>query len=127
MEGPAFSTRAESRLYRSWNASIIGMTGLPEAKLAREAELHYAMIAQSTDYDCWRESDEAVTAEMVMGNVARNIHTVRKSLLALIPTIPASGNCGCDAALSTAIQTAPDAISPEAVKQLGLIYQKYAK
>jgi 5'-methylthioadenosine phosphorylase len=127
MEGPAFSTRAESNLYRSWNASIIGMTGLPEAKLAREAELHYAMIAQSTDYDCWRESEEAVSAEMVMGNVARNIHTVRQSLLALIPTIPARGSCGCDAALATAIQTAPDAISPAAVKQLGLIYQKYAK
>ena len=93
MEGPAFSTRAESNLYRSWGASIIGMTALPEAKLAREAELHYAMIAQSTDYDCWRESEEAVSAEMVMGNVARNIDTVRRSLLALIPTIPQQGDC----------------------------------
>jgi 5'-methylthioadenosine phosphorylase len=100
MEGPAFSTRAESHLYRSWGASIIGMTALPEAKLAREAELHYAMIAQSTDYDCWRESEEAVTAEMVMGNVARNINTVRRSLLALIPTIPPKGDCGCATALA---------------------------
>lgn len=127
MEGPAFSTRAESNLYRSWGASVIGMTGLPEAKLAREAEMHYAMIAQSTDYDCWRESEEAVSAEMVMGNVARNIDTVRKSLLALIPTIPQQGDALCADALSTAIQTAPDAISPEAAAHLGIIFERYAK
>jgi 5'-methylthioadenosine phosphorylase len=127
MEGPAFSTRAESRLYRSWDASVIGMTGLPEAKLAREAELHYAMIAQSTDYDCWRETGEAVSAEMVMGNVARNIETVRRSLVELIPTIPGGATCGCDAALASAIQTSPDAILPDVAKQLGLIYKKYVK
>ena len=127
MEGPAFSTRAESNLYRSWGASIIGMTALPEAKLAREAELHYAMIAQSTDYDCWRESEEAVSAEMVMGNVARNIETVRRSLRALIPTIPARGECPCPDALSMAIQTAPDAISLDAVRKLGLIYDRYVR
>jgi 5'-methylthioadenosine phosphorylase len=127
MEGPAFSTRAESNLYRSWGASVIGMTALPEAKLAREAELHYAMIAQSTDYDCWRESEEAVTAEMVMGNVARNIDTVRRSLLALIPTIPAQGACACTSALASAIQTAPEAIDPAVAAQLGLIYQKYRR
>lgn len=127
MEGPAFSTRAESHLYRSWGASIIGMTALPEAKLAREAELHYAMIAQSTDYDCWRESGEAVSAAMVMATVARNVETVRRTLLALIATIPQQGDCGCADALGPAIQTAPDAISPDAAKQLGLIYQRYAK
>lgn len=126
MEGPAFSTRAESRLYRSWGASVIGMTAVPEAKLAREAELHYAMIAQSTDYDCWRESGEAVTADMVVANVARNISTVRKSLLALIPTIPDKANCACDRTLESAIQTAREAISPDAAARLGLIYQKYA-
>ena len=127
MEGPAFSTRAESNLYRSWGASVIGMTALPEAKLAREAELHYAMIAQSTDYDCWRESEEAVSAEMVMGNVARNIDTVRKALLALIPAIPKQGDALCANALSTAIQTSPDAISPEAAAHLGIIFERYAK
>jgi 5'-methylthioadenosine phosphorylase len=127
MEGPAFSTRAESHMYRSWGASIIGMTALPEAKLAREAELHYAMIAQSTDYDCWRESGEAVSAAMVMATVAGNVDTVRRSLLELIGTIPQEGDCGCADALGPAIQTAPDAISPEAVSQLGLIYQRYAK
>lgn len=127
MEGPAFSTRAESHLYRSWGASVIGMTGLPEAKLAREAELHYAMIAQSTDYDCWRESEEAVTAQLVMATVSRNIDTVRKSLLALIPRIPAKAECVCGHALAAAIQTSPGSISPEAARQLGLIYQKYAR
>jgi 5'-methylthioadenosine phosphorylase len=127
MEGPAFSTRAESNLYRSWGASVIGMTALPEAKLAREAELHYAMIAQCTDYDCWRESDEPVTAEMVMDTFARNIDTVRRSLLALIPTIPAQGDCGCTTALASAIQTAPDAIDPAVAAKLGLIYQKYKR
>ncbi len=127
MEGPAFSTRAESNMYRSWGASIIGMTALPEAKLAREAEMHYAMIAQSTDYDCWRESEEAVTAERVVATVARNIATVRKCLLALIPTIPAQAGCQCATALASAIQTSHDAISPEAIQQLGIIYQKYAK
>ncbi len=127
MEGPAFSTRAESHLYRSWGASIIGMTALPEAKLAREAEMHYAMIAQSTDYDCWRESEEVVTAERVVATVARNIAMVRSSLLALIPTIPAQGGCTCASALASAIQTSPEAIAPEAASQLGIIYQKYAR
>lgn len=131
MEGPAFSTRAESHLYRSWGASIIGMTALPEAKLAREAELHYALLAQSTDYDCWRESEEAVSAEMVMNTVARNIQTVRRSLLHLIPTLKerldAPAACGCGDALSSAIQTAPDAISADAVRQLGIIYARYAR
>ena len=127
MEGPAFSTRAESHLYRSWGASIIGMTALPEAKLAREAEMHYAMIAQSTDYDCWRESEEAVTAERVVATVSRNIATVRASLLALIPSIPLQGGCQCASALASAIQTSPEAISPDAVQQLGIIFQKYAK
>jgi 5'-methylthioadenosine phosphorylase len=89
--------------------------------------LHYAMIAQSTDYDCWRDTGEAVSAEMVIGNVAKNIETVRRSLVALIPTIPGAASCGCDAALASAIQTSPDAISPDAARQLGLIYRKYAR
>jgi 5'-methylthioadenosine phosphorylase len=127
MEGPAFSTRAESHLYRSWGASIIGMTALPEAKLAREAELHYALIAQSTDYDCWRESEEAVSAEMVVANAARNIATVRRTLFALVPTIPERGDDMCANALATAIQTTPDAISTQAAEQLGIIYQRYAQ
>ena len=88
IEGPQFSTKAESLLYRSWGVSVIGMTGMPEAKLAREAEMHYAMIAQSTDYDCWHESEEAVSADMVVANVARNIATVRRALQELVPSVP---------------------------------------
>ncbi len=125
IEGPQFSTKAESLLFRSWGVSIIGMTALPEARLAREAEMHYSMIAQSTDYDCWHESEEAVTADMVVANVAKNIATVRRSLLELAPTIPAELEDACTSALAHAIQTAPEAIVPEAADRLGLIYEKY--
>jgi len=126
IEGPQFSTRAESLLYRSWGVSIIGMTAIPEARLAREAEMHYAMIAQSTDYDCWRESEEAVSADMVVANVARNIATVRRALQELVPRVPAALEDACTSALAHAIQTAPEAINPDAVERLGLIYEKYA-
>jgi 5'-methylthioadenosine phosphorylase len=126
MEGPQFSTRAESLLYRSWGVSIIGMTAMPEARLAREAELHYALIAQSTDYDCWRESAEAVSADMVVANVAKNIATVRRALAELVPRVPAELEDACTSALAHAIQTAPEAINPDAVERLGLIYAKYA-
>jgi 5'-methylthioadenosine phosphorylase len=126
MEGPQFSTRAESLLYRSWGVSIIGMTAMPEARLAREAELHYALIAQSTDYDCWRESAEAVSADLVVANVAKNIATVRRALAELVPRVPAELEDACTSALAHAIQTAPEAINPDAVERLGLIYAKYA-
>ena len=125
IEGPQFSSRAESLLYRQWGASIIGMTGIPEARLAREAEMHYAMIAQSTDYDCWHESEEAVSADMVVANVAKNIATVRRSLQELIPAIPAELEDACTMALAHAIQTSPDAINPDAVERLGIIFEKY--
>src|SRR5256714_6062833 len=126
MEGPQFSTRAESLLYRGWGVSIIGMTAMPGAKLARAAELHYALIAQSTDYDCWRESAEAVSADMVVANVARNIATVRRALAELVPRVPVGLEDDCTSALAHAIQTAPEAINPDAVERLGLIYEKYA-
>jgi 5'-methylthioadenosine phosphorylase len=126
MEGPAFSTRAESNLYRSWGASVIGMTALPEAKLAREAELHYAMIAQSTDYDCWRPTEEVVTAALVAQTVAANIETVRRTLRTLIPAIPYVGDSLCANALASAVQTAPEAVSADAVADLGRIYARYA-
>jgi len=126
MEGPQFSSKAESLLYRSWGLSIIGMTAIPEAKLAREAEMHYAMIAQSTDYDCWRESEENVSADLVVANVAKNIATVRRSLQELVPSVPAALDDACSDALAHAIQTAPEAIDPEAVERLGVIYAKYA-
>lgn len=126
IEGPQFSTRSESRLYRSWGIDIVGMTGMPEARLAREAEMHYAMIAQSTDYDCWRESEEAVSAAMVVANVARNIATVRRSLHEVVPTVPNSLDDACASALAHAIQTNAEAISPAAVERLGCLYDRYA-
>jgi len=125
MEGPQFSTRAESNLYRSWGVSIIGMTAIPEAKLAREAEMCYAMIAQATDYDCWYDGHESVSAELVMHTVTDNVATVRRALLALIANIPQQRTCGCADALAHAIQTDPRYISPQAVERLGVIYEKY--
>ncbi len=127
IEGPQFSTRAESLLYRSWGVSVVGMTAMPEARLAREAEMHYAMIAQSTDYDCWRESEDAVSADMVVATVARNIGTVRRAIQEVVPAIPPDAlEDACSTALAHAIQTAPDAIDPEALDRLGLIYAAYA-
>jgi len=125
MEGPQFSTKAESLLYRSWDLSIIGMTAIPEAKLAREAEMCYAMIAQATDYDCWYDGHESVSAELVMHTVAENVATVRRALLALIANIPQQRTCDCADALAHAIQTDPRYISPQAVERLGVIYEKY--
>lgn len=87
MEGPAFSTRAESHMYRSWGADIINMSALPEAKLAREAEIDYQMICMSTDYDCWRVEEEAVTVETVMQNMVNNSFNAKKLLLAVLPSL----------------------------------------
>jgi 5'-methylthioadenosine phosphorylase len=126
IEGPQFSTKAESLIYRSWGVAVIGMTGMPEAKLAREAELHYAMIAQSTDYDCWHESEAPVSAALVVANLAKNVATVRRTLQELTPTIPAALDDSCTSALAHAVQTAPEAINAEAVERLGVIYAKYA-
>ncbi len=127
IEGPQFSSKAESLLYRSWGVSVIGMTGMPEARLAREAEMHYAMIAQSTDYDCWREGEENVSADMVVANVTKNIATVRRTLQELVPAIPAEApDDDITNALAHSIQTAHDAINPEAVQRLGVIFSKYA-
>eukprot|EP00842_Homolaphlyctis_polyrhiza_P003189 jgi/Hompol1/3871/HPOL_006795-RA len=89
MEGPAFSTRAESHMYRSWGGDIINMSVVPEAKLAREAEIAYQMVCMSTDYDCWREDEEAVTVETVMGNMTANAETARKLLHATLPLLEA--------------------------------------
>jgi 5'-methylthioadenosine phosphorylase len=87
MEGPAFSTRAESHMYRAWGADIINMSALPEAKLAREAEIDYQMICMSTDYDCWRVEEEAVTVETVMQNMVNNGANAKKLLLAVLPSL----------------------------------------
>jgi 5'-methylthioadenosine phosphorylase len=127
MEGPLFSTRAESFLYRSWNADLIGMTALPEAKLAREAEIHYAAIACATDYDVWHESEEPVTVEMVVANLLKNVGNSRAIIRKAAARIPTTAACGCDRALENAIITAPDAISPVLKEELNLLIGKYVK
>ena len=125
MEGPAFSTRAESHLYRSWGASVIGMTALPEAKLAREAEICYAMLACATDYDVWHESESSVSVEIVVANLLRNVATSQQVLRNLVPRLTSERQCGCATALRTAIITAPDHVTLEAKQRLAAIIGKY--
>jgi len=125
MEGPAFSTKAESYLYRSWGADIIGMTALPEAKLAREAEICYAIIACVTDYDCWHERHESVTVEIILNVQRKNIDTAKKIIKLALGKIPEKRDCECTRALKTAIVTAPEKISDEQKKKLNLLIGKY--
>ena len=126
IEGPAFSTKAESNLYRSWGAQVIGMTNLQEAKLAREAEICYATIALVTDYDCWHPDHDHVTVEMIIDNLTQNARTAQRVIAGAIGTLAAAPrSCGCGHALATAIITRPDAV-PEATRQkLGPIMGKY--
>ena len=125
MEGPAFSTRAESFMYRSWGAGLIGMTALPEAKLAREAEMCYATMAWITDYDCWHESQETVTVEMVVQNLLQNVAASREMLRRVIPSLDTDTECACNTALKDAIITAPGMITEEARRKLGPIAVRY--
>ncbi|MBI4595052.1 MAG: S-methyl-5'-thioadenosine phosphorylase [Candidatus Tectomicrobia bacterium] len=127
MEGPLFSTKAESELYRSWGASVIGMTALPEAKLAREAELCYATLACATDYDCWHESHESVSVEMLLYNLSKNAENAKKIIRKVIARIPPKRECGCASALNNAIITDPLMIPPARKKELGLLVNKYIK
>jgi 5'-methylthioadenosine phosphorylase len=128
MEGPLFSTKAESNVYRKWGMDIIGMTALPEAKLAREAELCYAIIACATDYDCWHESEESVTVEMVIGNLSANVANAQRILQKVAQCIPAdrsSLTCGCASALATAIITDRSLIPAEVKERYSLLIGKY--
>lgn len=127
MEGPLFSTRAESDLYRSWGASVIGMTALPEAKLAREAEICYAILACITDYDCWHPGHASVTIEMVIKNLLHNVATAKKVLRKVVPAIPERRDCACATALKDAIITAPDLIPASVKSELGLLIGKYVR
>ena len=127
MEGPLFSTRAESNLYRSWGASIIGMTALPEAKLAREAEICYATLACTTDYDTWHETEESVTIEMALANLERNADTAKRIVDIAAARIPQRRECGCAEALKDAIITAPEKIPERMKKDLDLLIGKYIK
>jgi 5'-methylthioadenosine phosphorylase len=122
IEGPQFSTRAESRLYRGWGCDVIGMTGMPEARLAREAELPYALIGMVTDYDCWRESDEAVELPAILAQLERNADTARQMIVALAQALPAQRPASpIDRALDGAIITAPEARDPKRVAMLDAI------
>ena len=128
MEGPLFSTKAESNTYRQWGMDIIGMTALPEAKLAREAELCYATIACVTDYDCWHESEESVTVEMVMSNLGANIANAQRILQSVAHSIPSNrsgATCGCASALATSIITDRAAIPAGVKEKYGLLISKY--
>ncbi len=128
MEGPLFSTRAESRAYRSLGMDIIGMTALPEAKLAREAELCYATIACVTDYDVWHESEEAVTVEMVINNLSANVANAQRILRAVARKIPigrSASACGCPSALSSAIMTDRKLLGEEIRAKYDLLIGKY--
>jgi 5'-methylthioadenosine phosphorylase len=125
MEGPAFSTRAECSMYRSWGADIIGMTALPEAKLAREAEICYATLACVTDYDCWRQATEVVTVEMVVANLMKNVSTSKDVLRRFISKVPADRSCSCTSALKDSIITARGRIPAHVVEKMGPIIGKY--
>lgn len=125
MEGPQFSTRAESNLYRSWGAGIIGMTALPEAKLAREAEICYATLALVTDYDVWHQTEAEVSVDLVIANLMNNVETTRFLLPDVAARIPASRGCNCKSALERAIITSRDLIPDEARLRLSAIIGRY--
>ncbi len=127
MEGPAFSTRAESHLYRSWGANLIGMTALPEAKLVREAEICYATIAGVTDYDCWQECSTPLPIDVILDNQRRQIQKIRGIIRLIVSRIPDKRDCECAKALKAAIVTDPKLIPPEQKEKLKLLIDKYLK
>jgi 5'-methylthioadenosine phosphorylase len=127
MEGPAFSTRAESRLYKAWGADVIGMTVLPEAKLAREAEICYASIACVTDYDSWHETKEPVSVEVILQTMRKNIETARKIIRLAVSRVPEARQCVCAEALKTAIVTNLELMPDRTRKSLGLLIGKYTR
>jgi len=127
IEGPAFSTRAESNVYRQWGMDIIGMTSLQEAKLAREAEICYAAMALVTDFDCWHEAEAEVNVETVVQNLKKNISIAKRIIQIAVPQISNQRMCLCAQALKNAIMTDTDAIPPETRSKLDLLVGKYLK
>ncbi len=125
IEGPQFSTRAESRIYRQWGVDIIGMTNLPESRLAREAELCYATLALATDYDCWHESESDVDIGAILAILQRNVQLAQEIIRRTVPGLPASNACPCSQALANAILTDPMMISAAARERLGLLINRY--
>ncbi len=125
IEGPAFSTRAESNLYRQWGMDIVGMTSLQESKLSREAEMCYAALALVTDYDCWHADEAEVTVETVLRNLNKNISHAKEIIQHVVPNIPQKRDCLCATALENAIMTDPDVIPEETRKKLAILINKY--
>ena len=125
MEGPAFSTRAESELYRFWGADIIGMTALPEAKLAREAEMCFAVLATATDYDSWHKEHDDVTVDVILANLRKNVKTSQQALRRLLPRLTAARRCDCQSALGAALVTSEKLVPKETIEKLGPIISKY--
>jgi 5'-methylthioadenosine phosphorylase len=125
IDGPAFSTRAESLLYRQWGVHVIGMTNIPEANLAREAEICYATIALPTDYDCWHESEEEVSVSAVLQVLKRNAHLAQKIIVEAVQHVPEMRVCACATALESALITRPEEIPPARRKELDLLIGKY--
>jgi len=125
IEGPQFSTRAESRIYRQWGVDVIGMTNLPEARLAREAELCYVTIAMATDYDCWHENAGDVDVEAILTLLHRNAKLAQDLIRQAVPKIPRERSCPCSTALQYAIITAPEMIPAAAKERFGLLLGAY--
>jgi 5'-methylthioadenosine phosphorylase len=125
IEGPQFSTKAESRTYRSWGVDVIGMTNMPEVKLAREAELCYATLALATDYDVWHETHESVTVEAVIQNLLKNVATAKDVIRRVVPAVGPPRSCGCGELLQSAVITSPAAFPLGTRRRLALLLDKY--
>jgi len=124
IEGPQFSTKGESRLYRQWGVSVIGMTNMPEAKLAREAELCYATIALATDYDCWHDTEEPVTVEAILATLRHNVALAKQLLRVSVGPVAGGKTCGCQRALQDAVVTPPDQIPMSLRRKLRLLLER---
>ena len=125
MEGPQFSTLAESRLYRSWGMDVIGMTNLQEAKLAREAEICYSTIALVTDYDCWHPDHDSVTVELIVANLLQNAKAAQQIIAEAVGRLPYERTCECARALQHALITRPDAVPDDVRQKLAPLIGKY--
>ena len=127
MEGPQFSTLAESRLYKSWGCDVIGMTNLQEAKLAREAEICYATLALVTDYDCWHPDHDSVTVDLIVANLMQNAETAKRTIAEAVSRLSGPRTCACQSALSAAIITRPESIPADIKRDLAPLVGKYLK
>ena len=125
MEGPAFSTKAESNVYRSWGMDVIGMTNLQEAKLAREAEICYVTVAMVTDYDCWHPDHDAVTVNEIIANLVKNAENACKVVAEAVAAMPAERSCKCGSALAHAILTDRKTVPAVHPQKLGILIDKY--